>query len=343
MAERTFTCFYLKFPNGLHLSKGNGLYDVSEEMLHSDTLHAALVAVAAAWGQDVSQNAPYLLSSAFPFIRKDAEILRFFPKPYIPLVEVDAQRSDLRKKLKSIQWFEQSLYEELLHGKTPAFDLDNDAHSGYVAIGGIPFAPYRKKERVRTRVGRVPSEDTRPYYVDELEFTGANVQAEENVAYGGLFFLAETSDDNALEILMARMKMLQDEGLGTDRAVGKGQFEFTTETIKLRSPDNHTHLTNLGLYLPESKDQLKALLGEKHQYSLRKRGGWITTGGFRNLRKKEVMMFDVAGVFSSSGNAQDSYGRIADVTPNAALDSPSGFKVLRDGRSLFLPLQMPEQ
>jgi CRISPR-associated protein Csm4 len=56
--------------------------------------------------------------------------------------------------------------------------------------------------------------DSEPYYVDKIFFH----------KNAGLFFLVE-AEEKTLEMLKAAMRLLSDNGIGTDRNVGNGQFE----------------------------------------------------------------------------------------------------------------------
>jgi CRISPR-associated protein Csm4 len=80
--------------------RGIGLEETAE-LVHADTLHAALVSAAAALdGRDAAEylagaDPPVLLSSAFPF----AGPVRFYPRPMIPPREAEAQPApDVRWK-----------------------------------------------------------------------------------------------------------------------------------------------------------------------------------------------------------------------------------------------------
>src|SRR5690625_1435371 len=119
--KKTFRVVKLLFQSPLHIHKNKGDYDTSEEMLHSDTISAAMAAKGYSLydsfdGKDFMNH--ITVSSAFPFYGDQY----FFPKPMIRLPvtieELPADESSAEsKKLKKIQFIEQGLFEEIINGK----------------------------------------------------------------------------------------------------------------------------------------------------------------------------------------------------------------------------------
>ncbi len=137
---------------------------------------------------------------------------------------------------------------------------------------------------------------------------------------------------------------MADNGIGTDRTTGHGQFEFDekkdVEPITLNLPDNATHQLSLSLYCPE-QTEISAQL-DKSYYDLIKRGGFIASPADDNhltIRKKTVYMFAEGSLFP---NVADRKGKIVDLKPDdvglqekgqTALQHP----IWRDGTGIFLP------
>jgi CRISPR-associated protein Csm4 len=331
MTEIRFRTYYLTFKAGLHLSSGNGSYDRSKERLHSDQLHAALIAAAAKWSNTVSGEAPYHLSSAFPFFKGNERTLHFFPKPYLPFDE-QQQAPGVAKKLKKVVWLEDVYYSALLRGERPHFNPDKHVQGSFLSsMEGLPDLMIRS-ERLRTRVGRNDGEDTKPYYVDDLRFAEG----------AGFYFLATSANEEGYRTLEQRLDMLADEGLGTDRSIGKGSFKFSKGELSLSVPDSATHCTNLSAYLPESKTELMELLGENHQYALIRRGGWLTSPPFMTYRRQEVHLMEAGGIFTlpSGHNAPlVTLGKVVDLCPTELKEHEAHHPVWRNGESIFLPLK----
>jgi CRISPR-associated protein Csm4 len=151
-----------------------------------------------------------------------------------------------------------------------------------------------------------------------------------------------TATGTVLEQLKACMRLLADNGIGTDRTTGHGQFEFDEQTdvkISFNLPDNATHQMSLSLYCPQ-KTEIEEL--DNSYYDLIKRGGYIASPQNDNhlsIRKKSVYMFVEGSLFPNSGSRK---GKIVDLMPNnVALQesgqSEIGHPIWRDGTSIFLP------
>ena len=71
--------------------------------------------------------------------------------------------------------------------------------------------------------------------------------------HSGMYFIAEGDNTKLLE---KGLEILQHEGIGTDRNVGNGYFEFSKDEIELDLPENAKYSMNLSLFLPEKQEQL---------------------------------------------------------------------------------------
>ena len=163
-------------------------------------------------------------------------------------------------------------------------------------------------------------EDARPFYMDRVFFFGRS----------GLFFLAEGDTsylDKALPLLCL-------EGIGTDRNVGNGQFEYEKINICLTCPDATSSSLILSTLIPEDKKQLESMIsGDKVAYDLLRLGGWISTPPHLTIRKNAIYAFAAGSIFSG---LQSGCGRIVDLAPDGIVTHP----IWRCGKAIVLPIQL---
>jgi len=342
MANKTYNIVKMHFTTPLHLSRGQTeSYDRSEEVLHSDTIKSAVfVAAKMLFGSEINEDFfdSFKVSSAFPF--KENEY--FFPKPMAPLSlkfvnsEKENEESKEAKKFKKINFISQTIFQKIISG-TQDIEVKEKQFS---SNGKFVFAAeikddedkivYKSEVQQRLAMPRpeknkdgnwVMEEDGTPYYIDRVYFTEGS----------GLYFFIEylpNSDKNKIE---AAIRLLGDEGVGTDKHIGNGLFEPEFDTLKLDLPENANSQMLLSLYLPEKEE-----LGEnlkQSSYQLIKRGGYIASPenmDFLTFRKKSVYMFLEASIFPKEMILK---GKKEDLKPEKKVEH----SVWRDGKAFSIP------
>ncbi len=343
--EKQYKAILLRrFKGGMHLSLGKeGNYDKTASALHSDTLKSAIAVCALQLGLSEGGEAlrdfmaSFRISSAYPMAEMPEGLRYFFPIPNIvDRLKVTGGDS---KKAKKIGYVEQKLFEKLLQG---ANEIDSDCIEGKFAFAEKPkditdkWRVFDTDAQQHVAIPRyMTTDDSTPYFVDKWYFD------EE----GGLFFLTDAAGD-ILQKLIACLRLLADNGIGTDRTTGQGQFEFDADNdvqpITLSLPDNPTHQMALSLYCPPDNEMDKSALCESY-YTLIERGGYIASPANDNhlsLRKKMVYMLGEGSIFPG-GEARK--GKIVDLKPdNVALQeigqSEVNHPIWRDGTSIFVPI-----
>lgn len=338
---KQYKIFKLHFHSPLHLSKGKeDDYGESEQVLHSDTLKSALYVCARrlygseAIGNDETFFKRFRISSAFPFYSGEL----FFPKPMLRLQPFDANEISEEKQAKShkkIGFLGKAYFEDLIgtnqltikqaHLVSGGKFVSN--HSEVLELDKNPILKSEVQQRVTIPADY--SEDPMPYYVDRLFFNDR----------AGLWFAIDNNDDGIMEIIEKALKLLGDEGIGTDRAVGNGHFEAKTDTLLLTLPNNATHQLLLSLYCPQKSEINEALLLSS-SYGLLKRGGYLTSpdkAEHLTLRKKSVYMFTEGSVFETTLPLS---GKVVNLKP-----SYSGLNqnVWRDGQAFSIPTLKPAE
>jgi len=341
-----FEIVRMNFTAPLHIGKGKVDYDESDQFIHSDTLKAAIfVNALQLFGEKIfsqeegsSDNGhaflqSFTITSAFPYFRDEY----FFPKPHSKVQPVQGTEENdpkVSKKLKKIAYLGKSYFEDLLAGgnkriNKPDFIGKGNFISDHPQVKETtdPFIQSAVQQRVV--VSRNFQDDATTYYVDRLFFN-------ENA---GLFFLIQYDENsqpnNTRDIVKAALQMLGENGIGTDRTVGNGQFIPTFDTVEIAVPENTGYQLNLSLYCPQKKELANGTL-EDASYGLVERGGWIASPEnleHSTLRKSSIYMFAEGSIFSTD---QLLTGKIVNLQPNFdGFDHP----VWRDGTSFFLPIQ----
>lgn len=329
MPKLDYHIFKLKFEGGLHLAKGKNVYDESASLLHSDTLKSAIFACAIQlYGQDrIKQDFldSFTLSSAYPFLGDEV----FFPKSFARIQEFgDLEEGKQPKKLKKIAFMGQSYFEDLINGGSKKLDTDHLLEGGsYISEKVTDKAIQLVQSEVQQRVAIPPDYrgDGRPYYVDRLFFH----------PNAGLYFMIQFEDEQVKPFLMGAMRLLGDQGIGTDRNVGNGHFTFEEDNIAIHTPERADSKLLLSLYCPK-RDELSAEKLQQSSYQLIKRGGYLASAADVNninLRKRSVYMFAEGSVFPVSAQLK---GKLLDLKPEI---STVKHPVWRDGRAFYLPMK----
>ena len=192
--------------------------------------------------------------------------------------------------------------------------------------GSKEFVRSEVSQRV-TLKSRTGEEDALPYYVDKILFRH----------HAGFYFIAEGNTT----LLEKALQLLSMEGIGTDRNVGYGFFEFTVDSLSIDLPLNANHQLSLSLLIPETEDQLTKLMNsEQVAYDFVRRGGWITTYPYMTLRKNAIYGFLPGSVFyKEEDEAATVIGKIVDLKPTAA-DVEIAHHVWRNGKAIMLPINL---
>lgn len=337
-----FKIYRLHFKAPLHIGDQREDASISQKTIHSDTFHAALISCLAKVGKLILDDGDLgcVISDLFPYYQQEVDDspTYFLPMPLLSTLPQLADPADA-KKVKKVQWVDTRLYGKLLQGETlfsgKREDLDL-IQASYLtktilpkdAKGSNDFVRSEVMQRVKIedRTGKTPA---LPYYVDRISFKD----------YSGLYFLVlgETS------LLEEALRILEMEGIGTDRYVGYGFFETIKEKKELviDVPDDAYHQIALSIFIPESKKQLSDILGdEKVAYDFTRRGGWIITSPYFTLRKNAIYAFLPGSVFCGT-TVKGYLGRIADLKPEGEIGGQIvSHPIWRNGKSIMLPIKL---
>lgn len=337
-SKATFKVIKLHFNSPLHISDNRSDYGVSLRTIQSDTLYAAVISCLAKLGISIPEDGDLgcTVSSLFPFYQKtmESKAVYFFPRP----LKMQLPTTVNAKEIKKIQWVDLGYFQIIINGESDVFNNISDIKNVYLtssslsSVNGKGTYDFITSTVVpRVKVSR-SFEDAEPFYMDRVSFADKS----------GLFFVV-VGDTYLLE---KGLELLQYEGIGTDRNVGNGYFDYTTDDIEIEIPDNANAAVGLSMFIPASKDQLDELInGENIAYDFTRRGGWITDPPYNTFRKNAIYSFLPGSVYSSKKRDIEVSGKIVNLCPDVDKDVFENKKIevlshpiWRCGRSIFIPI-----
>lgn len=333
MAKRKFTIYKLHFTSPLHIGDARDDYSVSLKTIASDTMYAALTSCLAKLGESIPPEGDLgcVISSLFPFYQKDeaSDAVLFFPKP---LKQTLPTLKDLAKakSVKKVSWLDKNYFEKVLNGETlfnDGVDVDNIKGDFLTADKDFDKNFITSQVFPRVTVSRDASQDAVPFYMDRVFFKD----------YSGLYFIAEGD----VSLIKKALALLQSEGIGTDRNVGNGFFEYEEKDVELNLPDKADFALALSNYIPNDKEELADLIDNDNvAYDFVRRGGWITTPPHNTIRKNAVYAFSASSVFKKEVSGVCTLGKIVDLSPTLDFEPKVNHPIWRCGKALFIPIKL---
>lgn len=307
--------------------------ETSAEHCPSDTLFAALVATLADLDRPEAVRGfvapfeagepPFLLSSLFP----RAGDLPLLPLPRLK-IELTPERGQ-RKLLKRLRYVSPRLFRAILARETVDGYAKDGGQGCFLQEGQVwlsvdeksalpkawrelgPEALREQKVWQAKAVDRVTID--RASSASAVYRVGRTVYAPACGLWLGVQWPRgmETAARQQVETLLTH---LGDRGLGGERSVGYGQFEWaeTTFSLDLPAADGPYALT-LSRYLPAT-DELPAVLREDASYGLVSVVGWLGSPQGAAYRRKSLRMLTEGSVLHAAGRSGP-WGRLADVQP----------------------------
>lgn len=352
--------YRLTFRDGLHV----GFHGIGQENtlshIPSDSLFAALAVTranlhgdAGPWiDQFTKAEPPIRLSSAFPF----AGDVRFYPRPPERPASMDLKDWD------RIRFVSEGILQGLLKNTLPEENLpqglDKEPRTGLALQNGqlwlksdeamrLPPGLREKKKLDGTPIPlslkvvqrqRVWQESTIPRVtVDRISNTSeifhtGRIQFSQGC---GLWFGVEWNDRNQVQDLEELLSLLGDAGLGAERSIGYGAFQFERmkQAVAWDNPRPDGRLYLLSRYHPRDAKDAESLL--KHAYyDLVVVSGRVQTAGVANQRRRSARL--VAEGSLVGGAAQ---GGLVDVQPTV---QPFPHPVYRYGLALGIGVEAPD-
>lgn len=328
------TRYCLKFPDGLHLDAGTYGFENTEVSVHSDTLFSALCCAALLLDGEAGirlLREKAHISSMFPF----AGGRFFFPKPMTPTV-FEFRHYANEKKFRKLKYLGEAHLKAFIDGRPDLIAFNEKMLRDGCWFDEAPedqdLRVYKLSERPRIVTDRT-SQAAEIYHFSEVHF------GEE----GGLFFLADFGGDTVFkQQFETYLRVLGDEGIGADSAVGKGLFEIKSiEEIEIPSPGNANAWLLLSLYNP-SEAETPILMPQESYYEIITRRGWASAPGIANWRRRSLRMFSEGSVLVLKNNEKPHGAIPAVLNAGEKLEggAPLQHDVWRYGRAYCLPIKI---
>lgn len=257
-------------------------------------------------------SAPFVLSSAFPFIDGEAikEKYHFFPKPIVKPVRLDDYEGyyDTFKDYKKVKYLDQILFNRFINGETNESSLIRDLKNGDTKTIRKKFLTgsdvsddfaIRKQDTPHNILNRLSGSSENFYYTTGLNFKNS-----------GLFFLIKFYDNAYRSKVMASLRFIEDRGFGGNISSGMGQFKLSivTDSELINEPERDAGCSiTLSLYSPENFDSFDK---KRCWYELMKIRGRCGDG----FMKKSIWVFKEGSTFPI--HDQKICGKVAYVRKN---------------------------
>jgi len=293
----------------------------------------------------------FILSSAFPLLKRDGILVHFFPRPLIRELKsddieilakerigkkVEEELLDFKrgivsvnerlKELKKVGYVSESIFNEIvedslsLKGIFQRFRDTGTSEKDIEKLGNtlITFNEREKIDPEKELKSIFNESDVIRNQIDRVACTTVegllfyNKEISLHKIYGGLWFLLETDD---FEFLKPLFRYLEDTGIGGERTSGKGHFEITWNEKPCQIPEakNPDSFIILSRWVPNENERgFDNGFASWNMFNLRsKRETMYHTGGERIL-KDLLRVFSEGSIFPLKEKKQY-YGKLVPV------------------------------
>lgn len=344
MAE--LTVYRLTFRSGFHIGVRGVNLEESGIYIPSTTLFAAMFDASLRAGGDperlakpfVEGDPPFLLTSAFPY----AGEVYFFPMP-VPLDRwfTSGVLQGRTKELKRIKFLSENLFRLMLEGKRMDEWLfpekeETEPTNGLALQGGTFWLTVGEAQKLPPPMRSVSWKALRHHIVFATtrapRVTLDRISSTSNIFYAGkihfssecgLWFGVQWRSPNSLfkETFRKALAILAHDGLGGDRTIGYGGFEWeeTTVNLSLPEPENGGLMWLLSRYHPRDSEFPGALAGSPG-YVLTPLAGWLRTWQSASRRRKRLWLISEGSLVQATGSGP--WGNLIDVRPDDDFPHP---------------------
>lgn len=339
----------LYFKTPFHISNVRSDYNISEKIFHSDSLYSAIInswnvlGIEDAIPKNENDTLRFSTSSLFPFTKDidNKTDVYFLAKPYGFLndKQLGEESKPDAKANKKAEYWDIDFYSNYLNNNKLA-DYKDSVQGKFLSRKRIneDFMLNDVSQRVQIpKCGEIDektgkAKETTPYYIDRIYFESGS----------GLYAIMQFDDEKTKQNVLAALRYLQDEGLGTDRHVGNGLFVMEEAELNINMPEASEYYTNISLFCPEDKETFVSMTdNNKARFDIIKRGGWITSEPYQTYRKRYINMFKEGSLFYMGKNVKgiEVKGKTVNLAPQKTpvkIEHP----IFRVGKSIFLPVKI---
>jgi len=306
----------LKPRSPLHIGNKEGIYNTTEYVIHSDTLFSGIInCYSMLFGRKETESlvnsfctddVPFRISSAMPYWK---DIYYVFKPLSLDLTE--KLQTDDHKKIKKVKFIpENTLIDGFNNDRYQVVGQFIVTEEKYTDDG---FPCFKSRELARIDVDRI-TYSTNIFYYSQCVYGNET----------GLWFYLKISDELSGKVLSA-IKLLCDEGIGGERSIGLGSFDFEKTEAEEVNLVNCDSFVNISVFSPKNEEELGVIM----DYEIAERAGYVySVFGNKDAKKKKVKVLLEGSTFSGMVE-----GRLVDVTPNGF----NSHRVFRYALSYLLP------
>lgn len=235
--------------------------------LHSDRIFGAILAtlndlfpslVDEVIEKFKTNNPPFLISSAFPFLEIKNKKIRFYPKILLN-DELDFSCDmEIIKNFDNVKFLQEEIFFDIINGNLSFNEILNN-YDTYFQIDEFllnqninvnKFQNFSKKMIVSQNSINRLNNYFKVFYSEGIKYNSSH----------GLFFHISIFDEDFIEILNGVFRLLKDRGFGGKISIGRGQFEYEIEnddiynTHNSKFSDDDYYFVTLSRYIPTSED-----------------------------------------------------------------------------------------
>ncbi|MCX7986294.1 MAG: type III-A CRISPR-associated RAMP protein Csm4 [Bacteroidales bacterium] len=332
-----FEAIKLEFTTPIHIGRGWGDLDKSEPLLHSDTLKSALFASLIQLNPEWKAIPErffngFNISSCYPYFKEQF----FLPKLLVDK-KIRIKGLDENKQIKSankIEYLALEIFHQFITKEEIEINKSQLSKNGKYVFSRPLSEPLNFiKNTAQQRIRIEYFGGAKPFFVDRLFFEKDS----------GLYFLATFNDESIKQDVLRALKFLGTLGIGTDRTVGNGFFDFDEEKhisqieLEINNIKGNAY-ASLGLYLPK-KDEIESFDIDKSFWNIKERGGFMAGSEylkFRHLLKTPIHMFTEGSVFYTNIKP---VGRCENLKPPKWKDADL-HNIYRCGQPIFIPVKI---
>ncbi len=264
--------------------------------LHSDTLWGNLVyAYRMIYGIDgtsellnnFKSEIPFKVTSIFPLEIEKSEkngntTTYYLPKPIIHVKIRDARNPEemtYLKDFKKIRYIDKKTFEEYLSGETDDNSLferfllwqkemekkESERNKKLIEEKKFKFkGTLSPSYNLHNSIDRMSGSTLQAngsgqlYWEEEFSSIGNKLSKTKEIE-AGIYFLVDGKNTSLIE---APLRLLSHIGIGGNKSIGKGSFDYKIENFSLNQPNNYNSFVSLSLFQPNN-DELNLLKDER--------------------------------------------------------------------------------
>lgn len=256
---------------------------------------------------------PFLISSAFPFIKIKNKKVLFYPKVFLNEELYLTDDMEIIKNFENVRFLQEEIFFDILNGNLSFNEILNN-YDDYFQVGEFllnqkfniqKFQNFSNKMIVsQNNINRL-NNSFKVFYSEGIKYNN----------FHGLFFHISFFDNEFIEILNAVFRLLKDRGFGGKISIGRGQFKYEIENDDIYKnhnsnfSDNDNYFVTLSRFIPTSEDLQFIDLNSNYELGFKR-----SIDKFGEARK-QVIFFNEGSTFLANENKY--FGKLLNTSKNS--------------------------